>query len=460
MRNDEITAGRGRERSVFSRGRWSLSLVALSAALGACGDLGTGPEPDPVLRGAVVSPEARDPVVGEVVPLVVEVTLDGRPAEGVEVRWEVVDAQGALAPSQGVTGEDGRAGTTWTVGSAAGRRSIRIRAGDAEPFLFETEARAGEARTVRFEEDAVLLSARRERRLLAPRFEDVFGNRTAPPKDLSWHSSDPAVADVDGEGRVVARTEGNTTVRLVSPVGEAEMVVEVAFRGAVTVTFDDGFRSAYERGVPVMSELGLRGNVGVVVQAVEESWADFMTLEDLQELHEAGWAMVSHSVSHPDLTGLSQEEMAEELAASRSWIEAQGFRGAGVFIVPYHEWNAAVRAEVERHYEMARGRSVWMSDLGTLPEWLPADPYGLAGLDADFYRLGTASELDELRDLVRYAVEEGLLLEIFFHRVEEEDEDRFRRIMEVVAEFRGDVVTLDEALDRLLAPGEAHSVVQ
>lgn len=107
----------------------------------------------------------------------------------------------------------------------------------------------------------------------------------------------------------------------------------------VAVTFDDGYRSVLERGLPVLERFGMPGTVFVATDFVGtgapmrwpgiESWSEGphadelvpMGWEELRALAAAGWEVGSHTCSHPRLTQLSDEQLRDELLGSREACE-------------------------------------------------------------------------------------------------------------------------------------------
>jgi peptidoglycan/xylan/chitin deacetylase (PgdA/CDA1 family) len=423
-----------------------LSLALLSIGLAACGDAATGPDPSAEHVVELASAVPGTHAVGSEVPVTVRVTANGAGVPGLTVLWQSSGGDGAVSPGAGVTDGEGRAHASWSMGSQSGPRVLVVEAAGADPLVLEAEALAGEAVGVRFPSDTLRLTARRERKH-AGGFEDAHGNPAQPPAGAAWTVDDPAVASIDAAGRLRAEGRGVTRVRVDSPLGSDSAAVLVEFRGIITITFDDGFLSTYTRAFPVLEGLGLRGNVAVVTRAVDEEWGDFVTLEHLQELHEAGWAMVSHTLTHDSLTAMSDAELEIQLADSRAWVEERGFRGAGVFVVPFHHWNEREREAVARHYEMARGTSSVEFFPDTLAQWLPDEPYGLTALEAEFAPMSTEAGRAFIREMMERAVEEGLFFELFFHDVTEEMLPGFLLTMEMVAEFAENVVPYDQVLE-------------
>lgn len=166
-------------------------------------------------------------------PLVVRV-MDGfgNPVEGITVAWDA--DEGSVDPDESVTGQDGRATTSWTLGSATGSQSASARSADlnGSPLEFTATARAGGAdRLVRVSGDDQ--SARPGSRLENPlvvRLVDNAGNGV-PNRAVSWVVAtgggevEPGTSTTDGNGR--ASTEwtlgpgggSNTLNAVVSGVG-------------------------------------------------------------------------------------------------------------------------------------------------------------------------------------------------------------------------------------------------
>jgi peptidoglycan/xylan/chitin deacetylase (PgdA/CDA1 family) len=134
-----------------------------------------------------------------------------------------------------------------------------------------------------------------------------------------------------------------------------------ADRRSLAVTFDDGYRSVLELGMPVMAELGIPGTIFVPTDFVGsdepmswpgvEQWADTsdrdellcLGWEQLRELEEAGWEVGSHTRSHPRLTSLEDDELREELTGSRRLLGEKLRAGGRTLAYPYGDFDTRVR---------------------------------------------------------------------------------------------------------------------
>jgi len=92
------------------------------------------------------------------------------------------------------------------------------------------------------------------------------------------------------------------------------------------LTFDDGYRDILTDGWPVMHQCGFSATVFLATDRIETSprrieGADYLTWQDVRELHAQGISFGSHTVSHADLRSLEPEEINYELGYSKEVIE-------------------------------------------------------------------------------------------------------------------------------------------
>jgi peptidoglycan/xylan/chitin deacetylase (PgdA/CDA1 family) len=92
------------------------------------------------------------------------------------------------------------------------------------------------------------------------------------------------------------------------------------------ITFDDGYRDILTDGWPVMHQCGFSATVFLTTDRIQTSpkrieGTDYLTWQDVRELHAQGISFGSHTVSHPDLRSLEPEEIDYELGYSKEVIE-------------------------------------------------------------------------------------------------------------------------------------------
>lgn len=214
-----------------------------------------------------------------------------------------------------------------------------------------------------------------------------------------------------------------------------------AGRGVITITFDDGYATTYTNAYPVLKKYGLAGNIAVNPQPIDGGWTGYMTLAQIRQLNADGWTVVSHSVTHADLTKLTAAQLTDELVRSKEWISQKHLRTANVFIVPYHSWGTRERDQITKYYRAARGYTINQFWPERFESWPPRDPYALAGYESEFAPFSTADGRDQTMEYVERAVQEGEFLDLFFHRIETNQLADFEELIRRVAAHRANVRT-------------------
>lgn len=108
----------------------------------------------------------------------------------------------------------------------------------------------------------------------------------------------------------------------------------------VVVTFDDGFRDFQTQAWPILQQFEFSATVFLPTNYIQDERRRFLNREclvwsEVRELHKAGIQFGSHTVSHPKLVTLSEEDLEEELFRSRRIIEDQIGSRVDSFAHPY-----------------------------------------------------------------------------------------------------------------------------
>lgn len=120
-------------------------------------------------------------------------------------------------------------------------------------------------------------------------------------------------------------------------------------RGAVILTFDDGYAELYDRVFPLLREIG----AGAVVYLVSGMEADLwrhdsreplplLTWPQIREMADAGFVFGSHTATHCDLTRCTARELHEEVRGSKMRIEDELDREVRHLSYPYGACNDRV----------------------------------------------------------------------------------------------------------------------
>lgn len=87
----------------------------------------------------------------------------------------------------------------------------------------------------------------------------------------------------------------------------------------IILTFDDGYQNFYENAYP---ELKKREMTGIVYVIADKTASLYMTREEIKTVAENYIEVGSHTLSHPDLTVLTEEKEKIEIRQSKTKIEA------------------------------------------------------------------------------------------------------------------------------------------
>ena len=185
---------------------------------------------------------------------------------------------------------------------------------------------------------------------------------------LTYHSLDDSGAVLSTPPHVFAaqmRILHERGIRVV-PLSEVRHILgSTALREPlVALTFDDGFRNAYEYGLPVLQRYGFTATVFLVTDycAATNSWPSqppsverrpLLRWAEVREMSTAGVAFGSHTRTHPDLRMLARQQVKEELVGSQRAIEDATGRAVEAFAYPYGAYNHTVKHLAQTHFALA-----------------------------------------------------------------------------------------------------------
>jgi len=180
---------------------------------------------------------------------------------------------------------------------------------------------------------------------------------------LNYHS-------LDSTGRPYS-TDPEVFRRQMDTIASAQLPVvplgDITSRsGVVALTFDDGFRSFLDHGLPVLQRLGFPATMFTVTGHLDQThhrgfdggWrpaGELLDSDGLRHLASAGVEIGAHSVNHRDLVRLTPNEVRSEMRDSRSRIEDLTGRRVTSFAYPFGSWNPWVRDIAAEEFSQACG---------------------------------------------------------------------------------------------------------
>ena len=111
--------------------------------------------------------------------------------------------------------------------------------------------------------------------------------------------------------------------------------------GTVVIAFDDGWDGVYTQAYPVLKHYNITATCFVNPANVGKS--GYMTLDQLQELHDAGWLIANHGYNHVALGLVPKSTITSEIQNTINWLNANGFGDGAYFLAsPYGSYNQDV----------------------------------------------------------------------------------------------------------------------
>ncbi|MGD8731905.1 MAG: polysaccharide deacetylase family protein [Anaerolineales bacterium] len=125
----------------------------------------------------------------------------------------------------------------------------------------------------------------------------------------------------------------------------------------IMITFDDGHADVYRYAYPSLERHGFKAAMYVVTNRTQVS--GFLSIEDMKQLLASGWEIGSHTITHPDLSELKEQELESELDTSRQFLEEVLGVEISSLAYPFGGFSSEVaRAAVKAGYTNAMGLGV------------------------------------------------------------------------------------------------------
>jgi peptidoglycan/xylan/chitin deacetylase (PgdA/CDA1 family) len=106
------------------------------------------------------------------------------------------------------------------------------------------------------------------------------------------------------------------------------------------ITFDDGYSDFYTNAFPALLEFNFQATVFIVAgltkaTRIRAGLKEFMTWDEVREVHAHGMQIGSHTVSHPELYTMTAPAIEQELRNSKREIEEHLGSGVDSFAYPF-----------------------------------------------------------------------------------------------------------------------------
>ena len=202
---------------------------------------------------------------------------------------------------------------------------------------------------------------------------------------LTFHALDDRPSVISFSPQVFRRgmarlyESGYQTLSLLEAVDYLHRAAPFPGRSFV-ITFDDGYQTVYDEAFPVLQRYGMSATVFLTVGEKETvkpagrlpslEGRSMLAWHEIQEMQRWGIDFGVHTLTHPDLTRLSFDQLETEVCDSKSIIEDALSVKAVSFAYPYGYYDRRSREIVRQHFACAcsvkLGLITARSDLYTL----------------------------------------------------------------------------------------------
>lgn len=120
----------------------------------------------------------------------------------------------------------------------------------------------------------------------------------------------------------------------------------------VTFVFDDGNDTDYLVARDIFSSQG-----AVACSAITTEWINrpgYLSADQIIGLRDAGWEIMGHTATHPNLRSLTPSQVEDELSRSKAVLEGLGVTVKNL-VYPYNKSNETVREIARKYYRSGRG---------------------------------------------------------------------------------------------------------
>jgi peptidoglycan/xylan/chitin deacetylase (PgdA/CDA1 family) len=193
----------------------------------------------------------------------------------------------------------------------------------------------------------------------------------------------------------------------------AALSFSIINQGFVSLTFDDGYYSAYSKGIPILDAVGIKCTFYTITTLVNDTYDGYVTQAQLQTLYKNGHEIGNHTRTHPDLTLVTPTQLTSEASGAEGDFAALfNLPAPQTFAYPYDQYNDTVVAAVQ-----ASGvRGARDSDYGGANN-ATSNPFLLDSQPSE-YDLGTDS-VATVTGWIQQAVANKMWVIILWHRVDE-----------------------------------------
>lgn len=178
-------------------------------------------------------------------------------------------------------------------------------------------------------------------------------------------------------------------------------------QGIVSVAFDDGWQSIYDKALPLLKAYNIRTTQYIISDVARQNVPGYMNDATIARLKQSGQEIGSHTLTHCDQTKLSPSVLQANVDGSKQQLEAQALGPIKSFAYPMGRYNSTTQAAYETQYPLIR-----TSDFGYNDRYF--DETSIHSISV----LNTTTD-QAFQSWLSYAEQHHVWVVLVYHRVDE-----------------------------------------
>jgi peptidoglycan/xylan/chitin deacetylase (PgdA/CDA1 family) len=187
-------------------------------------------------------------------------------------------------------------------------------------------------------------------------------------------------------------------------------------RALISLDFDDGWKSAYTAGFPIVNQFGFKASAMIITNTTQnpaEYNNEYMTAADVIALRNQGHKIGSHTATHSDLTLVGSAQLRSEIVNSKLYLEGLLGQSVNYFVTPYCSYNSAISTLVSQYYTI--GMRNCDDIINTKDNFYKYNVKSLPVL--------TSTPLSEIKDAINTAKANNQWLVLMYHEIKNGGDD-------------------------------------
>lgn len=218
--------------------------------------------------------------------------------------------------------------------------------------------------------------------------------------------------------------------------------------GVVTITFDDGWRSSYKEGLPILEEMGINATHYVLAGIFDNNL--YMTDSQMKHLLAAGHEIGSHTIDHVKLINQNDYNLQRQVEGSKTSLEARLGTKIQHLASPNGDYDERVLNTVKMYYGTHRTIGGGPETLEPYDINVPFNRYAITGVTID-----DSITLESFISLIEYTKANNGWLVLNYHSIGDQnskydiDPDTFKTQMQLVKDSAMATPTMGQVLAEL-----------